>query len=652
MLNSTDWFAGAIDELTHTIVAMSPSEWAEEFRRLPSGQALPGPYDYAVTPYLREIIDCMDVRSPVREIVIMKGAQTGGTVGVAENAIGYYVSHVMTAPMMLFTATKELAALRMDEFITPMMEQSGLGHLIQANTENRRKAGQTARKMSWRGGGFLVPTSASEPQAFRSVSARVVIGDEVDAWPLRVGNDGDPVALLDGRMISFSKSKKKLLISTPTTDEQSRIAKEFRDGDQRVYKLPCLGCGEADELRWRWDDLQSKKTGGVVWALTDEGNVEPGSVAYACRHCGFCHTNEHKRDWLAMGEWVPTAIPKHPSIRSYHITGLLSPADFFSWEDAVKQWLAAWNVETNKPRDVGKLQTFYNNVLGEPFKTSGARLTLVKVAAHMRAYQSGEIPQAFAETMCGGKIGFLTLTADVQKNDISAAVYAHGPSRVAFLVERVVFEGPTDDPFDMGGPWGKLAGLIDKKYHDGIDREYHIQTTLVDSSAFTQTVYSFCGQYDSGVYPIKGDELIQKNGTVREFARLKDVSKIAGDGWRVNVNHYKSRLAQVLRSLPRPDVEPALVDSVSFPSDINVDALKEMTAEQLIQTKGKWEWRRMRARNELWDLTVYSQAARDITAYMVCREMFQGDKVIWSEFWPWVEDTRFGWAEVAPVASK
>ena len=218
-MNAVDWLASEVENLTDTITALSPSEWAEENRRLPEGQPLPGPYDYSVTPYLREIVDCLDRRSPVRKVVIMKGAQTGGTVGVAENGIGYWISHIKTAPVLLVTANQALASLRMDEYITPMIEQSGMSDMIQSNTDNKRKSGNTARKISWRGGGFLVPTGANEAANLRSVSFPNVVLDEVDSYPIRVGRDGDPSKLAERRTAAYAKSKKVLMISTPTTTE-------------------------------------------------------------------------------------------------------------------------------------------------------------------------------------------------------------------------------------------------------------------------------------------------------------------------------------------------------------------------------------------------------------------------------------------------
>jgi phage terminase large subunit GpA-like protein len=645
-MNPINWLSGQIEDLTDEIRAISPSEWAEENRRLPDGQALPGPYDYGVTPYLLEIVNCLDRRSPVRKISIMKGAQTGGTVGVAENGIGYWISHIKTAPILLVTATQALAAIRMEEYLTPMIEQSGLSDAIQSNSDNKRKSGNTARKISWRGGGFLVPTGSNEAANLRSVSFPNIVLDEVDSYPIRVGRDGDPGKLAERRSASYAKSKKVLLISTPTTTEESRIAKEFESGDQRVYKMPCRGCGEFIEFRWRYDDKEGNQIGGVIWNTTDEGNVEPGSVRYACHHCGECHINEHKREMLKLGRWEATATPKHPSWRSYHISALIAPPDFYSWEDAVVDWLDAWDVGAKAARDVEKLQEFYNNVLGRTYRTAGSRLTVGKVARHQREYLLGRVPNEIAETMYGGKVGYLTCTADVHKTFISATVMGWAPNRGGFLIDRYTFEGATDDPFDASGPWGRMDDLIAAKFPDGQGREYPVKVTLIDSGYNTSEVYAFCGQYESAVYPIKGDDMVRQ-GANREFKRLTEASKSGVDGWLINVNHYKSRLAAVLRASPKPDTESAMVDSVSFPMNISDEALKELTAEEFIRKpSGRWEWKRIHARNELWDLTVYNSAARDITAFMLMREHFDLDVIDWAALWPLIDGMRFGWVDV------
>src|SRR5690554_3535043 len=109
-----EWLAAQFDELTDTVHVYRPSEWAEAKRYLPPQVTpMPGFYRFDVTPYLREIVDCLAVDSPIREVTVLKGAQLGFTVGVFENAIGYAIDHVRTAPVMWVTADQELALQRL-----------------------------------------------------------------------------------------------------------------------------------------------------------------------------------------------------------------------------------------------------------------------------------------------------------------------------------------------------------------------------------------------------------------------------------------------------------------------------------------------------------------------------------------------------------
>ncbi len=71
---------------------LSVWKWADEYRMLSSKAAsAPGKYRSERTPYLREIMDCLSVESPVRKVVVKKPAQVG--FSEALNWIGYVIHH-------------------------------------------------------------------------------------------------------------------------------------------------------------------------------------------------------------------------------------------------------------------------------------------------------------------------------------------------------------------------------------------------------------------------------------------------------------------------------------------------------------------------------------------------------------------------------
>jgi phage terminase large subunit GpA-like protein len=588
----------------------------------------------------------------------MKGAQTGGTVGVMENALGYFIGHIKTAPMMMITATQQLADIRVDEYIMPMIQQSGLAHLIQSNDEtSNRKSGRTARKISGFGGWFFMPLGAREAANLRSVSMRVLMRDEMDGWPINVGKDGDPVALSARRVNAFIESCKILDISTPLLEHESRIKIEFELGDQRYYMMPCLGCSHPQPYRFEVkDDRTGEKKGGLFWEM-DGDRIKPDSVRYVCPECGYDHMNEHKAKMFKHAEWEPTATPEHPHRRSYHISGLMSPAGFFSWEHAVRDWLKAWDVEAKAPKDHEKMQEFYNGVLGMPWAVGTLKLTYAKVAKHCRDYTPGTVPHDHVKQMCGDPRPMsLTCAVDVQDKFLSVAVYAWGRHRVGFLVEYVTFHGSTSDIDAPDSPWRDLLKMLrEKKYSDGNGRDYTISFTVIDSGHNPKVAYAFCQAIGgSMVCPIKGASS-RVTGAATEFTKMKNASQIGTEGWNINVDMYKSRISQLLLGPACDGTHLAPVESVSFPLEIPDAALKELTGEELIEETNKhghksWVWKRKATRNELWDLTVYNSAARDILAYRLCRESLEQETVQWDLFWNLIEKGKIGWSDVAPVA--
>jgi phage terminase large subunit GpA-like protein len=67
---------------------------------------------------------------------------------------------------------------------------------------------------------------------------RYVLCDEVDRFPWEVGQEGDPLGLIDERTKTFPR-RKVLLVSTPTVKGASRIEGEYEKSDMRQYHVPC-----------------------------------------------------------------------------------------------------------------------------------------------------------------------------------------------------------------------------------------------------------------------------------------------------------------------------------------------------------------------------------------------------------------------------
>ena len=105
-------------------------------------------------------------------------------------------------------------------------------------------------------GGILVMTGANSAVGLRSLPARYLFLDEIDAYPASADEEGDPVALAEARTLTFAHRRKMFLVSTPTIQGVSRIEREYLASDQRRFFVPCPHCGAMQWLRFerlRWD---------------------------------------------------------------------------------------------------------------------------------------------------------------------------------------------------------------------------------------------------------------------------------------------------------------------------------------------------------------------------------------------------------------
>jgi phage terminase large subunit GpA-like protein len=115
--------------------------------------------------------------------------------------------------------------------------------------QRSRDAGNTMLSKEFPAG-LLVITGANSAAGLRSMPARYLFLDEVDAYPPSAGEEGDPVALAEARTRTFAWRSKIFLASTPTIHGVSRIEREFEASDQRGFFVPCPHCGHGQALRF------------------------------------------------------------------------------------------------------------------------------------------------------------------------------------------------------------------------------------------------------------------------------------------------------------------------------------------------------------------------------------------------------------------
>jgi phage terminase large subunit GpA-like protein len=220
--------------------------WADQYRVLPDTAAEPGRWRTARTPYLRGPMEALSPSHPAEWVVLMKGGQVGGTE-IGNNWVGYTI-HLDPAPMLIVQPTEQMVKANTYERLNPLIEATPEIRGRIAPPRSRDRSNSIFRKDFV--GGFLRMTAAVSPIGLRSSPVPRLFLDEVDAYPMDAGGEGEPVELAEKRTVTFGGRAKKYMVSTPTTAGRSRIGRHYRRSNQQRYFVRCRHCGEWDWLRW------------------------------------------------------------------------------------------------------------------------------------------------------------------------------------------------------------------------------------------------------------------------------------------------------------------------------------------------------------------------------------------------------------------
>lgn len=187
------------------------SAWAERHRILPPTSAEPGRWRTDRTPYLRAVMDALSTASPWERVVLMKGAQTGGTEA-GLNWLGYIIHNAPGIAMLVqpsLDMVRRNTAIRID----PLIESTpALAELVAS--AKSRDAGNSLFRKSFPGG-QLVMTGANSAAGLRSTPVRYLFLDEVDGYPGDSDGEGDPVDLAIQRTATFRGRRRIYMVSPP-----------------------------------------------------------------------------------------------------------------------------------------------------------------------------------------------------------------------------------------------------------------------------------------------------------------------------------------------------------------------------------------------------------------------------------------------------
>lgn len=575
------------------------SEWADRHRLLSTRTSSePGRWRTERTPYLREIMDCLSTSSPVETLVFCKGAQVGGTE-CGNNWIGYVIDH-SPGPMMLVGQSGESQVRKSRQTLDALFEDTP-SLRAKVSPRKSRDPGNTTRLKIFPGG-MLVLATANSKADLRSLTARYLFLDEVDAYDDELEGGGDPVELAERATKTYGNRFKVFKVSTPLTEGRSRIWRSFLQTDRRYFHVPCPACGYAQRLLWknlRWDANDDEESATVATEL-EEGRRE---VRLLCESCGALVEEHQKEQMLPAGTWVPEDPSRGERVRGYHLSALYSPFGMYSWRRSAAKFLRA------KGRPAA-LRVWVNEDLGEPYKEKGDAPDWRRIFERREHYQTGIVPR-------GGFL--LTCGVDVQADRLEYEVVAWGPDYQSWSVEYVVCPG---DP-DGSGPFEELDRLLSREWeHEDGGPACRLGALGIDTSYKTQRVYGWVRKFGRSRRVFALDGRVGTHVLVgvpkRVDVQLRGKTHQRGVAiWPVDVGMAKEELYGWLEQLrPVEESHPMPPGFCHFPG-YGPEYFKGLCSEVLVPRRHRTgrssvTWERIYERNEPLDCRVYARAVAHV----------------------------------------
>lgn len=568
---------------------MLPSVWAEQNIRIPVGNAIPGPINFANAPYQRGMVDV--VKEPgIRRVDYMTGAQLGKTT-VQQCITGYFIAHEPRSQIFVQPSQGDVQTF-LETKLRPMLDANPA--ISRKMAKQRGRDGVNNSRIISYIGGWLMFSWAGSPKTLRGRSAPITQADEVDG--MATTEEGDPVELLAQRAATFGDMAISTRSSTPTVKGASRIEAGFLQGDQRRFYVACPDCGEAQHLKWSqitWDGRQSTGFDDADRDVAEGVEHLPETAAYVCEHCGSCWDDGQRlaaiRGAEAAGHGWKAAKP-FKGHASFHAPEWLST--FRRLRDIVQSYL-------DKLR-IGDLQSFMNVSAAETFEESGEQADPDSLLARAETY-AAPVPK-----------GALALTAgvDMQQDRLEVEIVGWGQGEESWSVEYLTLWG---DP-DAGDVWDELEEVLASTWEHESGAQLPILAACVDTGGTggnTQSAYDWLrGKTGRRIFAIKG-----QGGWGRPIAAAPSRKQSGKTKRKVDLFLVGSDEAKltVMRRLAVAKPGPGYCH---FPADREAEYFQQLTAEKLVTRYVKGfpvrEWHKTRPRNEALDCRQYALAALKI----------------------------------------
>lgn len=578
-------------------------DWAQEHFKL-AGESSHQKGAWVAWGFQVGIMDFMS-DDQIEELDVMKAKRVGYTKMVTA-FVCYNIAH-RRRKQALWQPTDDDRDSYVKSEIDPLLDpQTGVQAINKAR--KRGKANEETIKFKPFRDSVLHLLGGKAARAYRRITLAVSILDEISKFDRSIEKAGPPRGLARGRL-EGAPYPKLVCGSTPLLKGLCHIEDAANEAEGLVrYHIDCPRCGLDHPLAWGGKNMAH----GFKW---ERGR--PETVRHVCPHCRASIT---QADYMPggtplQGAWVCERTGKRyeidrvwrdnkgmpcrpPRTLAVHVWTAYSPQR--SWVDIVDEFEKA--LIALEKGEVGPMQLFVNETLGETWELAGERTDEHALQARAEDYKLCTVP-------VGGL--YLTAAVDVQRNRWEVTVYAWGRGMESWVVDVVVIEGnPAVDE-----EWDALTLQLQRRYvqawHGG---SLGISATSIDSSDQTQAVYNWVSKVQHllpNVRAIKGDGA--EGVSILGPSSFQDIDwrgrkkKHGVKLWRVGVDTAKDLLHGQLGIL-----EPGH-GYVHFSNELPREFYEQLTAEQRVLAKvnGKesYRWIKRRPRNEQLDNRNYAYHA-------------------------------------------
>lgn len=582
---------------------MRLSDWAEKHFQM-AGESSHQKGAWEAWPFQVGVMDFMS-DDRIQELAVMKSKRVGYTKMVTA-MIAYCIGH-LRRNQAIWQPTDDDRDSYVKSEIEPVLD------LIEAVRKARKlgKGPEDTIKLKQFRDSVLHMLGGKAARAYRRITVALAIIDEWDAFDQLIEKAGDPGGLAKGRL-EGAPYPKFIGGTTPRLKGLSHVERAVENADGFVrYHIACPHCEADHPLSWGGKD----KPHGFKWT-----RGQPETVRHVCPHCRESITQaDYLRGGKPMaGTWVCQKTGKRygadriwrddrgqpcrpPRALGVHVWAAYSPQR--SWPSIVKEFEEA--LVTMERGDVGPMQLFVNETLGETWEVAGERSDEHELQKRAEPYPLCTVP-------VGGLV--LTCGIDVQRNRWHLVVYAWGRGLESWVVDRHVIDGnPAADE-----DWEQLTAYLQRRYpqawHGG---SLGLSAISIDSSDQTQAVYNWVRKVQHllpNVRAIKGSSEDHKPilgpSSSQEVNWRGQKWPNGVKLWTVGVDTAKDLLLGQLSIEPPGPGESGKPGCIHFSQDLPREFYEQLTAEQRILAKvngrDSYRWVKRRARNEDLDCRNYA----------------------------------------------